>query len=524
MPAPRTFDFVGQPGAVPPAPCEPIDTSAVSGSRARPSHQSALSKPDSQVTARPSAARRSRPLSQSRAKRFLARGGGPLVVLSLLTAAGARFLHDPGADSTTSVFDTDRAPNDVSTASVDPVAAARSAAEARPDDIAGWQRLGTLSLQRAIRSSDPVDYQVAREAFDRADRLLPDDPTTITGRATLELSLHQFDEAYALATRAVAARPRDTAALAALVDAEVELGRYNEAAVHTQQLLDARPAVAALSRASYQRELRGDIDGALVAMVQAEGAAGGVAAPEAGDRNELATVVALQGDIRWAAGDLVAAGDRYRDALELAGGLPIADIGLARVDAATGRTQDAIDRLKTLLGRAPYLPAATLLADLEAAYGRTGSGADLVAAIATLQRAAGAVVDLELAVHLADLGTPDVALARTAYASRPSVYGADALAWSLLRSGDAVGALPLTVEALQLGTADPMLRFHAAAVFAAVGQRDRAARELERVAASNPRFSVRLRPEIERLATDLGIALRPIPTATADEPRPAGAR
>ncbi|MDP9020257.1 MAG: hypothetical protein M3N25_05580, partial [Actinomycetota bacterium] len=62
---------------------------------------------------------------------------------------------------------------------------------------------------------------------------------------------------------------------------------------------------------------------------------------------------------------------------------------------------------------------------------------------------------------------------------RPAnVYVNDALAWALLSAGDASAAVAPMEEALRLGSADPLVRFHAAEVFFAVGDADRARDEL----------------------------------------------
>ena len=62
----------------------------------------------------------------------------------------------------------------------------------------------------------------------------------------------------------------------------------------------------------------------------------------------------------------------------------------------------------------------------------------LVAAIETLHRANGVDMDMEIALFNADHDknmTETVALARKAYANRPSIHGADALAWALYKIG-----------------------------------------------------------------------------------------
>ena len=433
----------------------------------------------------------------------LVRWAGPLVVTGLLAAAAVRFLDNPEPPSNVT---TPRTPADV-------IAGLEGAVANRPDDLVAWQQLGGAYLSRAAQTGDPSYYDQAGAAFDQADRIYPDHPSSIVARASLALSQHQFERALALGEKTLAQRPGNPETLAVLVDANVELGRYEAAADYSQQLLDARPGVAALTRASYQRELRGDRAGALTAMVAAEAAAGGEAAAfRGGDARPLvalATVVALQGEILFNGGRAEDAATRYRRALELAPDLTLAEVGLARADAAVGRTAIAIERLERSVNRVPTLQGATLLADLQRLAGVASTGDDLVDIIVQLQRSNGATIDLELAVHLANRGRPDIALAETAFAAQPSIYGADALAWSLTRAGRAPEALPYVEQSLKLGGGDAALRAHAAMAFDAVGDAGRARDELSLAFSTNPFFRFDLRAEWSELASRLGVAVPP---------------
>jgi len=91
------------------------------------------------------------------------------------------------------------------------------------------------------------------------------------------------------------------------------------------------------------------------------------------------------------------------------------------------------------------------------------------------------VVDLELALFEADHGDPGaaLALAQGAYADRPTVKAADALAWALLKNGRVADARKRSTEALRLGTRDPVLLYHAGAIAAAAGDRAAAIRDLK---------------------------------------------
>ena len=123
----------------------------------------------------------------------------------------------------------------------------------------------------------------------------PDAQATLVGRGVLALTLHDFAEAARLGAEARALDPYDGDALTVLVDATVELGRYDEAASLLDQLLALRPGLAAYSRLSYLRELNGDVPGARLAIQQAETAG-------AGEPYDVATVLAIQRRPRAEAG------------------------------------------------------------------------------------------------------------------------------------------------------------------------------------------------------------------------------
>lgn len=378
--------------------------------------------------------------------------------------------------------------------------------EADPTDVEGWQSLGIAYVQRAAEIGDPSFYDLADRAFDRADQLAPGEADTMLGRGSLALALHRFPEALELGRQVTRALPTSVDALAVLVDAQVEMGYYDDAEESLQRMLDLRPGLPALARASYLRELHGDLPGALVAMIRAEVAGS--------SPFELANVATLLGDLHFLQGDLAAAGAAYDRALRASPDAVAADVGRARVLAAEGDVEQAIDLLRAVVDRYPAPAAVILLGDLQARLGRTAEAAEsysLVEAIASLQEEAGQVVDLEMALFEADRGedpAKGVELARRAYDERPdAVYTADALAWALVRAGDAPAAVAPMEQALRLGTRDPLVRFHAAEVFYALGDTERARTELEVAFAGTPWFSFRHHDRAVALAQELGLPM-----------------
>lgn len=374
-----------------------------------------------------------------------------------------------------------------------------------PDDLAAWQQLGVAYVTQAAATGDPSYYDLADRALDRAEQLEPGAPVTVVARGNLALALHRFDEALELGRRAHELLPSNPDALGVVVDAQVELGRYEEAAKTTQAMLDVDPGLPALARTSYLRQLHGDLDGALAAMQQAETAGAGLPF-------ETATVTALVGDLAVLRGDLDAAAGAYRRALQTSPDAVLARVGLARIRAIQGDVDGAISDLEELTAAAPHPAALLLLLDLQEHAGRgdeAGRTEELVRAIVALQRNASQTVALELALFEADHGDPAeaVRLAEAAYAARPdNVYAADALAWALYRNGEVDEAVGLAERSLRLDTADPVLRFHGAAVHAAAGNEVRARELLASAIERQPWFSFGLIEEARRLAEELELA------------------
>ena len=149
------------------------------------------------------------------------------------------------------------------------------------------------------------------------------------------------------------------------------------------------------------------------------------------------------------------------------------------------------------------------LADAQAAAGRADDAArnvDLARAEIQLFEATGVMVDLDLALFEAEHGDPDRALefARTAYRATPNIRAADAQAWALHRLGRDRDAQEWSDEALRLGSRDPLLRFHAGAIAAALGDDAAAQRDLELALATDAGFSATHVAEARRLLATLG--------------------
>jgi tetratricopeptide (TPR) repeat protein len=364
--------------------------------------------------------------------------------------------------------------------------------KSKPGDANAYAQLGLAMLQRVRENADPALYTQAGVAFDRALSLDPGLLDALVGQGSLALSRHQFDRALDWGERALAINPFRAQIYGLIGDAQIELGRYDQAVRTVQKMVDTRPDIASYSRVSYLRELYGDVDGAIDAMRRAVNAGGPGAEATLWAQTYL-------GHLHFNSGDLDAAEAIYGATLAQQPAYPFALAGLAHIHAAYGRYDDAIALYQGLVDRLPLPEFAIALGELYDATGRPSHAVaqyDLVRAIQRLNAGADMNTDLEMALFEADHGDPvrALVLARSAYDRRPSIYGADALAWALHRNGRHDEAWGYAQEALRLGSRDAMLQFHAGMIAAEFNPAV-ARRHLRDALEINPHFSVLHAPE-----------------------------
>lgn len=339
-------------------------------------------------------------------------------------------------------------------------------------------------LQTGRVTGDPGAYTRADEALARALRIDPKSAAVFTERGILNLARHDYTAALADGLRARRLAPEVVKPFGVVVDANVELGRYQEAERVLQRMVDLKPNLDSYARVAYLRELRGDLDGASVVLGLAASAGG------AGAEN-VAFVKTLMGNLELAQGRRELASRVYREALEGVPGYPAAEVGLARLDIAAGRLGSAIKRLEGVVERRPLQEYIVLLGETQIAAGDREAGKqtlELVRAQQQLLGAAGVNTDAELAVFEADHGDPGraVELGRAAWKAAPSIRSADALGWALTRDGQPEEGSGFAQKALRLGSRDASYLFHAGMSAKALGRTEQARKQLDASLTASP--------------------------------------
>jgi tetratricopeptide (TPR) repeat protein len=366
----------------------------------------------------------------------------------------------------------------------------------RPDDADRLVALGSGFQRRARETGDAGDYRRAERAITDALNREPSNADAYTARGMLRLARHEFRGGLRDGLRARRLAPEVVRPLGVVVDANVELGRYDAAGAALQRMIDLKPNLDAYTRVSYFRELHGDLRGARQALSLALAAGG--ESPE-----NVAYVQTLQGNLELARGRHDAARRAYRGALARVPRYVPARAGLARVDAAGGRLAAAIRRLRFVVAQLPLPEYVVLLGETELAAGRAVAARrtfDLVRVQQRLLAGAGVNSDVELAIFEADHGDRKrgLRLARAAWRNAPSVRSADAVGWALTRAGRPRQGLAWGRRALRLGSRDASLLYHAGMSARAAGERRLAAKLLRRALSADSHFSVLRAPRARR--------------------------
>jgi tetratricopeptide (TPR) repeat protein len=370
---------------------------------------------------------------------------------------------------------------------------------ANPTDVRGLGLLGLAYQQRARETGDPAYYTKSDGVLRRALRYAPNDLVATTGLGALALSRHRFHEALVLGRRAVALSSSTARGYGVLGDAMVELGRYQAAFRAFDKMASLKPSLSSYARVSYARELIGDVPGAAQAMRLAIDAA--VGQPES-----LAWSHTQLGKLLWSHGRASAAERQYRIALAVRPGYVYALDALAQVEASRGNLVRAIALEQRAADAIPLPQFVAALGDLDRLTGHRHAAQRqyaLIGAIQRLLRANGVKTDLEAALFDVDhaVRLPNaLALARAAYAERPSIDGDDVLAWALARNGQCGAALHYSKRALRLGTLDATKFFHRGMVERCLGHEADAKTWFRRALTLNPHFSLLWAPLARRYA------------------------
>ena len=377
--------------------------------------------------------------------------------------------------------------------------AAQASVVRDPKDAQGYAGLGSAYLQRARETGDISDYQLAEESLSKSLDLVSADfsaADALGSMAEVCMGEHRFADALSYAQKALSLGTGDVSPFAIVGDAYADMGEYDKAAAAYGRLtprdmtISPRAAYARDSRLSYLKFIAGDTAGAIGLMKTA--VTEGVEAqlpPE-----NLAWLYYELGEFETQAGDAASADAAYLAALNRHPADYRALAALGKLRANNGRDAEAIELYQKAIA---VVPMPTFIAELGDLYARTGNQAEaqkqyaLVEYIGLLGHINQVLHNRDLALFYADHDmklAEALDLAQKELEVRHDVYTWDALAWALYKNGRPAEAAKASAKAMQFGTRDPLLLFHAGMIAEGLGQREQARSDLKEALQINPHF------------------------------------
>ncbi len=368
-----------------------------------------------------------------------------------------------------------------------------------PKDAAGYAGLGAAYFQRARETGDVSDYQLAEESLAKSLDLDSTDFSADTALGTMAeicMGEHRFADALGFAQKALSLGTGDLSPFAIMGDAYADMGEYDKSAAAYGKLtprdmtLSPRAAYARDSRLAYLKFIGGDTEAAIGLMKTAVTAGIEAQLPS----ENLAWLYYELGEFYSQAGDAASADTSYLAALNTHPGDYRALASLARLRANNGRYAEAIVLYEKAIA---VVPMPIFIAELGDLYARSGNQTDaqkqyaLVRYIGLLGHINQVLHNRDLALFYADHDmklSEALDLAQKELEVRRDVYSWDALAWALYKNGKLKEAANASEKAMQFGTRDALLLFHAGMIADGLGHREQARSELERAIEINPHF------------------------------------
>jgi len=379
-----------------------------------------------------------------------------------------------------------------------------------PENNQSYNRLASAYAQKARETGDISYFQLAEGSLQASLKLEStheDAATAFTQLATVHLAEHRFREAGEDAERAIALLPNDLAAYPYAGDAQLELGNYDA----SQRFYDhiAKPEdefehpgieFLAVSHGAGLDWIKGDTTKADTDLEKAIVLGQMMHFPA----ENLAWTEFMLGEQRFMMGDLAAAEEREARSLQDFPRYHRALAAMGQIRAAQGRYAEAIEFYKSAIA---IIPLPLYLAALGDVYSVSGDKADAEKQYATvefigrLNEINQQVYNRELALFYADHDRnlqEALRLAEKEFEVRHDVFTSDALAWALLKNGQPAKAKDEMERALRMGTKDALMEYHAGMIYAALGDKAKAAAHFERALSVNPKFHVIFADDAEK--------------------------
>lgn len=359
---------------------------------------------------------------------------------------------------------------------------------------------GDAVMQRSRDELRPQLYGEAKNLYQEAIKLEPDNINAMIGLAWVFNSEHNFQEGVRWAKRALKIDQNLPSAYALIGDADLEYGDYDEAFSKYQKALDLRPDLSSYSRAGLLAWMSGYEDNGEELMRLAISAGSPSAENTAWCEAQLGIMLFQQGKLDEAI-------DLVEHAVKSAPNNPLVLASMGKLFVAKGDLEqathffeksatinpnhDALSNLVEIYRGAGRMADADAAHDKLIAYHRSHHGSK---AAYTQNVNRGGFASYQLALFWAE---NDVNLnealgqARAAYTAYPNIRAAHALAWCLYKKGKYQQAEKYIDKAMQLNTPSAEMAYHAGMISLALGDLQNAKKHLESALQRNPYFDAK---------------------------------
>lgn len=332
------------------------------------------------------------------------------------------------------------------------------------NDVKSRLQIAVIYMSEArITGEHPYYYPATLKILDGVLALDGKNFEALVYKASVKMSQHQFGEAKEIAEKAKNINPDNAYIYGVLVDANVELGNYEEAVRMSDKMQALKPSLESYSRASYLREIYGDYPGAIEAMKMAVQAGLPGSEPFCWSKKTLAHLYEKTG--KWEA-----AQQQYEDILAIRPSYAFALEGLAKVEKNKKNYPRALELLSQATAIMPEFSFQEEMADIYNIQGDVQKAKEKyleVIAMLKEDEASGHDVALEMCRIYTKTGLYDEAYeqAMKEYKKRPlNIDVNQALAWASFKKNEKGKAREYIKVALQTGSKDPELLERAALI------------------------------------------------------------
>jgi len=371
------------------------------------------------------------------------------------------------------------------------IAGAQKVLQKQPSRYQAYNELAQALVRRARETGENSYFEQARQAIASSLKIQPENFEAQQAQVDLLLAEHDYraalEEGRALNHR----MPDAVLVWGYIAEAEAALGEYQQAEAAAQWMMNLRPGnVPAYLAGADLREDWGDLDGAQEYLSKA------LQQTPPFEAEETAWILTKMARILRQSGRSDAAEALLQRALKTFPDYYLSLEELAEVRLGQHLYPEAVELLEKRNRNFPS-PASELF---EArAYEGAGRTADAAKLYAEFERGARAKIsqpdnaNVELISYYADHARqPQEALriALLQIENRHDVWTLDAYAWALYANGRYAEAGQQMEKAIDIGTRDAVLYYHAAAIEAAIGQKSEASRFLQESLDLNPASEV----------------------------------